>query len=494
MKHKKDSDSLKKLVEAFQNAEQKVNDIFQNAREETQFKASIDRQSKINEFILKESTREWAQNELPKAFEEGYKSVNYQNQTPQKSFYNLNDSLTPYIDIGGKIHTTIEGFQDDINKKLDQMQTQGYVTIEQIKNTIMNTVGNIPTIKYQNGAKMPLSKYADMLARTSRIETANGGIIARCKDLERDLVKYQAMPNCCPRCQKFNNKVFSISGRDKRFPYLYGDKGPFCDGYNITHPNCRCEINLFVEEFHEKELNDIIKESNRFTNFSKDDKLFDIYNKQQAYNRRYNSELVEYMQLKTQLGENFPYKNIRAFRRAKRKNSETYQTLKQSTSHYASKSEISEEEIGAIVRYKGGGSYALNEKLYTHQILNEEDKNFVDLLDNALKKLPRVRNQKIIRDLRFINQAQADEYVSKIIKTGRLDTSSFNSFTKDDSAIEDFSVRILIRNANLARDIKNITTFENEVIYERGSKIDLINCFKNEEGQYIIVMEEHNGK
>ncbi len=329
MEHKKDSESLKKLVKAFENAEQQVNRIFEDAKDNSQFKANINRQSKINEFMLKESTKEWVQDELPKAFREGYKSVNFQENTPQKTFYNFNDSLMPYIDIGGKVHTTIETFQDDINKRLDQMQSKGYVTIEQVKKTIMDTVGSIPTIKYQNGANMPLSKYADMLARTSRIETANGGVLARCKDIDRDLVKYQALPNCCPRCQKFNNKVFSISGKDTRFPYLYGENGPFRDGYNITHPNCRCEINLFVEEFYQNELDKIIKDSNSFTKFTKSDKLFDIYNKQQAFNRQYNNELVEYFQLKGQLGDKFPYKSIGSFRRAKRQNSETYQQLKQ---------------------------------------------------------------------------------------------------------------------------------------------------------------------
>ncbi len=328
MEHKKDSESLKKLVKAFENAEQQVNRIFEDAKDNSQFKANINRQSKINEFMLKESTKEWVQDELPKAFREGYKSVNFQENTPQKTFYNFNDSLMPYIDIGGKVHTTIETFQDDINKRLDQMQSKGYVTIEQVKKTIMDTVGSIPTIKYQNGANMPLSKYADMLARTSRIETANGGVLARCKDIDRDLVKYQALPNCCPRCQKFNNKVFSISGKDTRFPYLYGENGPFRDGYNITHPNCRCEINLFVEEFYQNELDNIIKESNTFTKFTKNDKLFDIYNKQQAFNRQYNNELVEYQKLKQYYGDKFPYKTIGGFRRASRNHSPTLRMIR----------------------------------------------------------------------------------------------------------------------------------------------------------------------
>lgn len=336
MKHTKNSKELTNLINAFRNAEDRVNKIFEHSATGAQFKTKIDKQTKINEMALLQKTSEWAKKELPEAFEKGYNSVRIDATATQKTFYDLTKSVLPFVEIGGKVHESIGQYREQINSAINQVQKNQYVTIEQVKNLVMDAVGDtVPNIKYKNGANVPLSKYAEMLARTSRIETANGGIVARCKDINHDLVRYMALPNCCPRCQRFNNKVFSISGADTRFPYLYGEKGPFANGYNITHPNCRCEIMPFEEQLHSDEMEKIINESNRFENFTKSDKLFAEYNKQQAYNRQRNAELVEYFRLKNQLGTDFPYSRIGDFRRAKHANSEAYKAVKEKSKQSA---------------------------------------------------------------------------------------------------------------------------------------------------------------
>lgn len=334
MKHEKNTKELDKLLKAFKNAERKVGEAFQSSKTDAELQINVDRQAKINEYSLMQSAKEWAEKELPKAFEKGYKSVDLNSAVPTTAIFDMSQSILPFVEIGQKVHESMQQYKDGINQKLQELMKQDYVTIETVKKTILESVGKAPSIQYQNGAKVPMSKYAEMLARTSRIETANGGIIARCRDIKHDLVRYMALPNCCPRCQRFNNKVFSISGMDKRFPYLYGENGPFKGGYNITHPNCRCEILPFVEELYKNEINQIIKESNHFTNYTKDDKLFDEYNKQQAYNRQRNAELVEYVRLKEQLGKEFPYKRLGDFRRARTLNSGTYRELKKRTKQH----------------------------------------------------------------------------------------------------------------------------------------------------------------
>ena len=134
------------------------------------------------------------------------------------------------------------------------------------------------------------------------------------------------MPGCCPYCKKYEGKVYSISGNDKRFPALY--KTALQHGYNIMHPNCRHEFIPFVESMQTAEqLEQIVKDSNHFEQLSKNDKVFKTYNQNQATLRQWRSEMNEYNKLKDQYGNDMPYTSLGGFRRGRRANSETYKKL-----------------------------------------------------------------------------------------------------------------------------------------------------------------------
>lgn len=94
------------------------------------------------------------------------------------------------------------------------------------------------------------------------------------------------------------------------------------------HPNCRHEFIPFVEDMNTKEeLEKIIKDSNHFEELSKDDKLFKIYNRNQALNRQWVDESREYHSLKDKLGDKFPYKTLGRFKRARRSGTLEYKQL-----------------------------------------------------------------------------------------------------------------------------------------------------------------------
>ncbi len=122
--------------------------------------------------------------------------------------------------------------------------------------------------------------------------------------------------------------MFSISGKDTRFPPLYGTGASFEKGYNIMHPNCRHEFIPFVEQMQSPEkLKEIIKDSNDIKEYSKDDKMFDLYKRGQAQHRQWVDESKEYHSLKAKLGDDMPYKTLRDFRRARRQGSLQYKQL-----------------------------------------------------------------------------------------------------------------------------------------------------------------------
>ena len=123
----------------------------------------------------------------------------------------------------------------------------------------------IATVTYRNGAKVPVDVYASMVARTTTHEaTATAKLIAAEQD-GYDLVKMSTHYPTCKTCAQLQGRVYSISGKDKRFPAL---SEAFKRGYNIVHPNCRHVVNVWVEDMKtDEEISEAVKNSN---------KLFDI--------------------------------------------------------------------------------------------------------------------------------------------------------------------------------------------------------------------------
>lgn len=66
--------------------------------------------------------------------------------------------------------------------------------------------------------------------------------IKKCKELKSDCVLVLTN-NSCPICQKYNNKIYSISGKTKKYPRLpieITQNGGFC-------PNCYLGLNVYFD-------------------------------------------------------------------------------------------------------------------------------------------------------------------------------------------------------------------------------------------------------
>ncbi len=134
------------------------------------------------------------------------------------------------------------------------------------------------------------------------------------------------MPQCCKLCGAYQDKVYSISGKDKRFPALF--KTVLRNGYALPHPNCRHEFIPWFEEIEAPEdVEKIIRNSK--IQYDKNGELVDVrfqkdikgYAAWQAGNRQLNRELLEFQQMKEHYAgreDEMPYKTLGAFRRARR--------------------------------------------------------------------------------------------------------------------------------------------------------------------------------
>ena len=297
---------------------------------------------------LSKVNQRFTNNELPTAFKEGKDSIKDAPKTSAKEAaailekqgfkYAKNGfSRDTYIELQNATQTAFKGMQTRVNAIIKELRKTGQDSIYNVQQAIIKDLEHhgIFTVTYANGAKQTLHSYAAMAARSARIESTNVGAIGRALQAGTDLVKMTTMPQCCKLCGAYQGKVYSISGKDKRFPALF--KTVLQSGYALPHPNCRHEFIPFYEEIEDPaDVEKAIKNSK--IRYDKNGELVDVrfqkdikgYAEWQAGNRQLNQELLEFERMKTHYAgreDEMPYKSLGAFRRARRAKTETYKEM-----------------------------------------------------------------------------------------------------------------------------------------------------------------------
>ncbi len=346
-----DSDKLKRLVAAFKSAEESVQTIVLKTKGKTveEYKLKVEKKlDRINVGLVKQSMS-WANSDMPKAYKDGKDSVDSSRMS--RARIARTDIENTYIQLAHNVQHATDTEKDNIRSAIERAERENKhgATVGAVKDIIQEELSKnnaSMVIEYNNGAKMPLSAHAEMLARTSRIIASNTGSFDRCKELGIDLVRCTTVVGCCPYCKKYEGKVYSISGRDTRFPALY--ETALQSGYNIMHPNCRHEFIPFVEEMENPEnLKKIIEDSNHFEELDKNDKMFKLYNRNQALQRQWVDESREFHRLQAKYGEDMPYKTLGGFKRARRQGSLQYKQL-----HYHDRDKKLYEDWKSVVGEK----------------------------------------------------------------------------------------------------------------------------------------------
>ena len=101
----------------------------------------------------------------------------------------------------------------------------------------------------KNGRVIPYKTYANLLARSIVAETQNTSTMNVAKEYDHDLVKMSYHRTSCPVCAKYEGKIYSLSGKSDKYPYLKTIEG-FRKGYNNIHPNCRHRVGVYVEKYN----------------------------------------------------------------------------------------------------------------------------------------------------------------------------------------------------------------------------------------------------
>lgn len=230
----------------------------------------------------------------------------------------LNDSN--YF-IGRQIKDTIqEAVNEAVGLKLATNET-----LKECKKNILKKFSEqgITAIKTKNNRYIRLDAYAEMVVRSTTREVTNTATILQVQELGYDLVKMSSHPGSCPICQQFEGRVYSISGKDIRFPKL---DVAFSSGYANIHPNCRHTLEPYIEKLNN--VNEDIINSNRpFIEPSKADRQVKAYYQNQKEKAKLRSDRLLWEKYKTVLPDDTP-STFAGFRRMKNSNSDNYKELK----------------------------------------------------------------------------------------------------------------------------------------------------------------------
>lgn len=154
-------------------------------------------------------------------------------------------------------------------------------------------------------------------------ESGNLKIFGNPKHLGTDLVESTDIASCCPKCAMYRRRIYSISGRNKRFPKIPDDFDSNCCGLTlypyilgVSEPSFSCK--------------DPVKYSNRpFVDDRTAREKKDYLAIQEELERQRQKEVDRkvYEKLLVMLPNDTP-KSFGAFRRMKSTNSKGYQELR----------------------------------------------------------------------------------------------------------------------------------------------------------------------
>lgn len=203
--------------------------------------------------------------------------------------------------------STIIDMQNSLEKEL---KSEGFMTVQYGSG--------------KNAHQVPVETYVAMVARSTTREAGN---LARENQLAvngYDLVKMTEHYPTCAVCSALQGRVYSISGKDKRFRPL---SDAFTGGYRNVHPNCRHAIGPWIERWRSpEEIEAESKKSLAPLDDARSPAERELYNKQQRQNREARQNYFQWKRYKERLGDDAPKSQL-ALERIKKKDGQEWEEL-----------------------------------------------------------------------------------------------------------------------------------------------------------------------
>lgn len=174
------------------------------------------------------------------------------------------------------------------------------------------------------GRQWRLDSYAEMVARTTTAEATNRGTLTQLSELGYDLVKITEHYPTCEICAPFQGRVYSISGKDERYPKLFGTA--FGVAYATIHPNCGHSTVPYIEALADDPSGDRERSNAPFDSDPRSERERQAYFAGQSRKRQARADRMQFDRYRALLPNDTPA-TFSGFRRMKQANSERYQEL-----------------------------------------------------------------------------------------------------------------------------------------------------------------------
>ena len=256
-------EEAKKLIEIYSKAQQELIKTIQEKEARgnvTWYQKSLLQQITLQLQLLDKKAANWVTTELRDSYIKGMKEA---------LLFLKNAGLHSGNIAFSKLHTrAIEALMNDaldeltgagefVNKKVSSMIRQAGIeavtekftqglTLQQCKKNLIKKLADqgVTGIESRNGRRLSLEYYASVVAKSKTREATNTGLTNQLTELGYDLVKMSSHTSSCRVCAPLQGRVYSISGKDTRYPPL---SVAFTGPYANIHPNCGHTLMPYVE-------------------------------------------------------------------------------------------------------------------------------------------------------------------------------------------------------------------------------------------------------
>lgn len=371
-------------------------------------------------------------------------------------------------------------------------------TVADMQKDLMQRLANdgFLTVQYGTGKRayqVGLDSYAAMVARSTTREAGN---LARENQLAEngyDLMMMTEHYPTCEACAVLQGRVYSISGRDKRFPPL---SRAFPSGYRNVHPNCRHVMTYWIEEMQSpEEIRAALARSNASFTDNRSDEEIALYSKQQADSRRMRADRSQFERYRQRLGEDAP-KSFHTFRRIKNADGQKWKEMQ---SLYRSKFPKNVDNSGESGIIEESNKKAITPITDTsiERVPNVKISGYTDeqcsIIQQQHKELLRYsRDSNESKEVAFVFDSELNNRKEFKGSDDKLDFGS-TLYGKElfvmhnhprNSSYSDRDIQFIIGNDNIKtlsviKNSGNIETLTKSDIYDKGrALVELKRCYK----------------
>ena len=147
------------------------------------------------------------------------------------------------------------------------------------------------------------------------------------------------------------------------------------------------------------------------------------------------------------------------------------------------------KERQSITNYISSDAYKINSLLRNGEVLDDNYKEMENNLVSALEKLPKVKNQTLVRDIYINDEELWNKFYNDHIVSEEIRYHQFISATTKDAYNEDFNVRTYFLDANKATDLTKVNNQEAEALYSIDEPFMVLTKQKKD-GKIFIWMKE----